>query len=327
MTSYTGKTTKERHFIPIYLDSLRVDTVLEFDLYLKVNNRLVLYRSADLSFTDRTRQKLLENKVERLYITGESKPKYQRYMERNLSNVLRDPYIQEESKAGILYEASTNLIREVLANPAYGENIRRSKDLVTNTVEFILKGRNAFLSLLKITSFDYYTYTHSVNVCTFSVALARQTGHNDEQFLNELGVGALLHDVGKSRVEERILKKHSVLTPTEFEVVKRHPKWGVDILTETDEVVPASFYPVLQHHERGNRRGYPSGLSLDEMHLYSKLVAIADSFDAMTTHRVYQKAIESFPALRTMLSMKDAFDDALLRAFIELMGPCGLADV
>ena len=327
MASIATKTDTERPFIPIYLDSLRVDTVLGFDLYINVNRSLVLYRSADLPFTDRTRQKLLENKVERLYITGESRGKYQRYMEKNLGKVLTDPHVQEEKKAGILYEASTNLVKDVLANPTYGENIHRTKDLVTNTVEFILKGRDAFLNLLKITSFDYYTYTHSVNVCTFSIALARQMEYNDEQFLNELGVGALLHDVGKSRVSERILHKRSKLNSIEFEIMKKHPKWGVDILSETDELAAPSYYPVLQHHERGDRGGYPSGLSLDEMHVYSRIVAIADAFDAMTTQRVYQRAMETFPTLKIMFSLKEAFDETLLRCFVDLMGPTGLADV
>ncbi len=327
MSSLATKSKVNKPFIPIYLDSLRIDTVLDFDLYIKVNRSLVLYRSADLPFTDRTRQKLLENNVERLYITTESRAKYQQYMEKNLGKVLADPNIEEEKKAGILYETSTNLVRDVLANPTYGDNIRRSKDLVTNTVDYILKGRDAFLNLLKITSFDYYTYTHSVNVCTFAVALARQLGFNDEQFLNELGVGALLHDIGKSRVSERILNKRTTLNSIEYEIIKKHPKWGIEILNETDELSSASYYPVLQHHERGDRSGYPNKLSLDEMHDYSKLVAIADSFDAMTTQRVYQKAMETFPALKIMFSMKGAYDERFLRAFAQLMGPTGLADI
>jgi HD-GYP domain-containing protein (c-di-GMP phosphodiesterase class II) len=106
--------------------------------------------------------------------------------------------------------------------------------------------------------------------------------------------------------------------------MKKHPKWGVDILTETDQIEASSYYPILQHHERGDRRGYPSGIGLDEMHLYSKIVAIADSFDAMTTQRVYQDAMESYPALKIMFSMKEAYDAKLLRAFAELMGPEGL---
>ncbi|MEW5994716.1 MAG: HD-GYP domain-containing protein [Candidatus Zixiibacteriota bacterium] len=327
MAPIVTDTHVDDRFVPIYLESLRIDSVLGFDLYLKQGDRLILYRNANLPFTEKTRRNLADNGVACLFITGESKPRFQSYIEKNLSQVLRDPAILEEKKAGILYQTSTNLIRDVLARPTLGENIRRSKNVVTNTVEFILKGREAFLNLLKITSFDYYTYTHSVNVCTFSVALARQYGYHDEQFLNELGIGALLHDVGKSRVSERILNKRSKLSPIEFEIMKKHPQWGVEILSETGEVSPVSHYPVLQHHERGTRQGYPNGLSLDEMHLYSRIVAIADSFDAMTTQRVYQRAMDTFPALKIMMSMKGAFDEGLLKAFVTLLGPAGLGAV
>ena len=325
MASPIVKTDTEQRYMAIYLDSLRVDSILEFDLHLKVNNGLVLYRSADLPFTEKTRMKLLENKVDRLYITSENRGKYQRYIEKNLAKILDDPAVQEEKKAGILYETSTSLVKDVLAKPTLGDNIHRSKDLVSNTVGFILKGREAFLNLLTITSFDYYTYTHSVNVCTFSIALAQQMGFDDEEFLHELGVGALLHDVGKSKVSDRILNKRSPLNQIEFEIMKKHPKWGIEILTDTDAIAASSYYPVLQHHERGDRSGYPSGLNLEEMHIYSRIVAIADSFDAMTTKRVYQKAMGTFPALKIMMSLSGLYDEKLLRSFVELMGPDGLS--
>ncbi|MEW6050292.1 MAG: HD-GYP domain-containing protein [Candidatus Zixiibacteriota bacterium] len=327
MTSTAVKNRVEQKYLPIYLDSLRVDSVLDFDLYLQVNNDLILYRSPNLSFTDKTRQKLLENRVDRLYVPIDKKAEYQQYIERNLDKILVDPTIQEEKKAAILYDTSTNLVKDVLSNPTFGDNIHRSKNLVENTVEYILRGRDAFLNLLRITSFDYYTFTHSVNVCTFSIALAQQMGFKDEQFLNQLGVGALLHDIGKSKISDRIINKRSALTPIEFEIMKKHPKWGVDILQETALVAEPSYYPVLQHHERGDRRGYPSGLSLDDMHIYSRIVAIADSFDAMTTQRVYQKAMDTFPALKIMFSLKGAYDEQLLRSFVELMGPSGLTDI
>jgi putative nucleotidyltransferase with HDIG domain len=321
------KFVQGKKYMAIYLDSIRVDSVLDFDLFIKVNRNLVLYRSADLPFTEATRQKLIENHVDRLYITDESRGKYQKYIEDNLGKILIDPQVREEKKAGILYETSTNLVKEVLSNPTYGENIRRSKDLVSNTVNYILSGREAFLNLLKITSFDYYTYTHSVNVSTFSVALAQQMGFSDKNFLHELGIGALLHDIGKSKISDRILNKRSALNPIEFEIMKKHPKWGIEILTGTDDIPAAAYYAILQHHERGDRSCYPTGLSLNEMHVYSRIVAIAVSFDAMTTERVYQKAMDTYPSLKVMFSLKGAYDEDALRAFVDLMGPEGLAHI
>lgn len=324
MIQTTANTKINQKFMPIQLDSIRVDSVLNFDLYINVNHNLVLYRSADLPFTDRTRQKLMENKVDRMYITSESRDKYQRYIEKNLGRIIQDPHVAELKKASILYETSTNLVQDILNKPTYGENIKRSKELVTNTLNYILKGQEAFHSLMKITSFDYFTYTHSVNVCTFSIALAQQMGFNEQEFLFELGVGALLHDVGKSKISERILNKRAALNSIEFEIMKKHPKWGVDLMSETNDIPEASYYPILQHHERGDRSGYPNGLALNEMHIFSKIVSIADSFDAMTTERVYQRAIDTFPALKMMFTLKGAYDEAALKAFVELMGPKGL---
>ncbi len=313
-----------RKFMPIYLESLRIDTILDFDLYIKIGKEMILYRSADLPFTEQTLYKLLENKVNNLYVKYTARGKYQKYIEKNLDKILEDRNIGEDKKASILYETSQNLMKDVLDNPDYGENIKRSQEMVVNTVTYILKGQAAFRNLLKISSFDYYTYTHSVNVCTFAIALAQQLGRKDEEYLNELGIGALLHDVGKSKISERILNKRTTLSPMEFELMKKHPKWGVEILASTDMISAGSYYPVLQHHERGSRKGYPNGLDLKEMHEYSKIVAIVDTFDAMTTTRVYQKAIDTFPTLKIMFSLHEEYDECILRAFTELMGPKGL---
>lgn len=313
-------------YFPIHLEAIRLDTILEFDLYIRVNNQMVLYRAAQMPFTDRTLQKLLDNKVDRLYIMNEKIGAYQAYIEKNINKILADPQVREDKKASILYQTSTVLVKDVLANPTLGENIKRSQEMVTSTVKYILLGRQAFHNLMKITSFDYYTYTHSVNVCTYSIALAQQMGITDEQSLHELGTGALLHDVGKSKVSDRILNKRGRLNPIEFEIIKKHPQWGVDILELNSEVSQESLYPVLQHHERGDCQGYPHGLSLDDMHLYSKIVSICDAFDAITTQRVYQKAVESYPALKLMFMKKGWYDSQLLRAFVELMGPAVLDD-
>jgi len=327
MSLLAPKTVTELKFMPVYLDSLRVDTILNFNLYIKIGGDMVLYRSADLPFSERTRLKLLDNKVTRLFISGQSKEKYQKYIEQNLDKILADKKVPQTKKAGILYETSKNLMQEVLDNPSYGENIQRSKKMVEHQVSYILKGQEAFHNLLKISSFDYYTYSHSVNVCTFAVALAQQLGYKDPKFLHDLGIGALLHDVGKSKISDRILNKKGSLSQVEFELMKKHPKWGVEILTSTDLIDAASYYPVLQHHERGNEKGYPNGLKLNEMHDYSKIVAIVDTFDAMTTQRVYQGAVETYPALKVMFSLKIEFDQKMLEAFATLMGPTGLADI
>lgn len=316
-------TTKARtnKFIPIYLDSLKLDSVLNFDLYVKLDGLLTLYRSADLPFTERTKLKLMDNGVNILYIDGSSKGEFQKYLEANLSEILVDPEIPQPRKAGILYETSKSLIEEVFSNPTFSDNIRRSEKLVNSTISYLLQGRDAFINLLRITSYNYSIYSHSVNVCAYSLALGQRLGVTSQKEQHELGIAALLHDVGKSRVSERILNKTGALSPREFEIMKRHPRWGVEILRETSQIPEISYLPVLQHHERDGGIGYPDKIGLEDMHLYSRIIAVVDCFDAMTTQRVYQNAMESFAALRVMNTKKNGFDLDILREFIMLLGP------
>lgn len=312
---------KAEAFLPIQVESLRLDKILNFDIYIDTGPELVLYRSRQLPFTEKYRRKLLENKVEQIFIRSDARAAYQQYIEENLPEILKDPEIPEVKKATMLYDTSKTLVKDVLSNPHYSENIRRSQDLVENTVGYILKGRHAFLSLMEITSFDYYTYTHSVNVCTFAIALARQIDINDPEALRDLGTGALLHDVGKSKISEQILNKRSPLNHAEVEIIKKHPVWGVDILRKSNLLAQETYQPVLGHHERIDGSGYPNGTAGRDQHIYSRIVAICDIFDALTTRRVYQKAIDTFPALKLMHGLQTSLDHNLLREFTVLMGP------
>ncbi len=314
-------TQRVSSFLPIYLESLVIDSVLSFDLFIKLGREMVLYRSKQLAFTDNSRRKLLDNRVEKLYVPFTAKHEYQKYIESNLGKIIQDPFIQEEKKAGIIYEASKALVKDVLANPSLGENIQRSKDMVANQVSYILKGREAFLNLMRITSFDYYTYTHSVNVCTFSIALADQLGIKNEANLKDLGLGALLHDIGKSKVSERILNKRAPLNRAEFEIVKKHPEWGIDAVKDNSLISEDARYPIIQHHERIDGSGYPNGVLGKHIHDFGRIIAVCDVFDALTTRRIYQDAMETFAAFRIMYDNRHEFDEKILKEFTALMGP------
>ncbi len=321
MSTTTAIEISSGEYLPICLESLRLDSVLDFDLYLYKSDKMILYRGANLPFAERNRTSLLGNKVDKLYISAKDQHNYQRYIENNIKDILDDSSIPEPTKAEIIYDSASMLVKEVLSKPTLKENIERSKAMVENTVSFILKGQIAFHHLLGMMSIDYRTYTHSVNVCTLSVGLARFMGIDSQTELDRLGIGALMHDVGKTKVSEKILKKPGPLTKEEMGDIKKHPKWGCDIIKETDIIAQVAYRPIMEHHEREDGSGYPIGLKSDDIHQFSKIVAIADVFDAMTTERVYCHAVESFPALKYMYEKKNLFSRDLLEHFIRLMGP------
>ena len=322
----SGQTTQAilNLFLPIYVHSLLIDSVLDFDLYVYSGQDVVLYRACHLPFTAKTQAALLENNVCRLYVPIDKRRQYQRYIQTHIDKILADSSVDDFTKASIVYDSAKELIKDVLGNPTLGENIKCSQAMVESTVLYVLEGQNAFRNMLRVMSFDYSVYSHSVNVCTFSLALAHAAGMDSTRELVELGTGALLHDVGKTKVSESILNKRGPLDPPEMEVVRRHPQWGVELVRETDLIPEVSYLPIRQHHEREDHSGYPDGVGSDEIHVFGKIVAIADVFDAMTTERVYRSAVGTFPALKTMHAEKDTFDRRLLEHFTRLMGPTNL---
>ena len=326
MTLDSTAPAAEKQYFAIYLDSLRLDAVLDFDLYIEHGTEFVLYRSARLPFSEKTRRTLLDNNTKRLFVATDSRRDYQRYLESNLPDIVQDSSIQEGVRGNIVYDSAKFLVRDIFAKPSLGENVRRGQELVESTVEFILSGESAISCLLGIMAFDYTTYTHSVNVCTLSLALAQFVGIKNPSELAALGTGALLHDIGKTRVAESVLNKVEPLTPDELFLIKRHPQWGCELLRGNDLLAPESYYPILQHHERLNGSGYPQGLGRNELHIFGKITAIADAFDAMTTKKTYRPAKDPYPALKEMFADNGAFDPELLAEFARMFGPSGLID-
>jgi putative nucleotidyltransferase with HDIG domain len=321
MNSATMTNKTIGRYLPIYLDSLRPDTVPEFDLYLDQSGAMVLYRSSRTPFTEEHRQTLIENNISRLYVSASDHQTYRKYLEHNLRAIVLDSRVKESVRAGIVYESAKGLIEELFARPTMGENIRRSQELVESTVGFVLTGQAAFANLLQVMSFDNSTYTHSVNVCGLTLALAQFTGIRDPKDLKILGTGALLHDIGKTRIDDSILCKTDPLTDSEKIMIRKHPQWGCDILEDTNLIDRESYYPILEHHERDNCSGYPNGSGSREIHLYGKITAIADVFDAMTSERAYRPALDAYPVLKTMFDDEGAFDRRLLEQFTQLLGP------
>jgi putative nucleotidyltransferase with HDIG domain len=155
---------------------------------------------------------------------------------------------------------------------------------------------------------DPYTAGHSERVSAISVAIGRHMGLNDDE-LDVLRLGALLHDIGKIGVSDNVLRKPGVLTPDEFELIKQHPGLGARILRSVPFLAP--HVPIVElHHERPDGKGYPHGLAGDEIPLLARIAHVADAFDAMTSARAYRPARGSGEALAELWSCAGAQFDA-----------------
>ena len=206
-------------------------------------------------------------------------------------------------------------------------DLGNSFNLMTDQIERFIgdlqrssqENRELFIGTVKalaaaIDGKDPYTRGHSERVSRFSMAIAQRLGLSDEE-VEKIRISALLHDVGKISIDDKILKKPAALTDEEYEIMKGHPQKGYKIMSQ----IPAmkEFLPgMYMHHEMVNGKGYPQGLTGDDIPLMGKIVAVADTFDAMTTDRPYQKAMKFEDALARIESFVDTrYDATVVAAF------------
>jgi HD-GYP domain-containing protein (c-di-GMP phosphodiesterase class II) len=255
-----------------------------------------------------------------LAIHKEDVPLYKKYIN-NLSLELTDAKEDSELRHSILRENSKLIIKDILEDPRSGETIEKAGDLVETLTNTILENQGNFLNLLKITTYDYYTYTHSLNVCSLSIGLGTVLNLKRDPDLLELGLGALLHDFGKTSIELSILNKPGKLTKEEFCQVQKHVVTAKALLKSSNREVPKhSLFTILQHHEKLSGRGYPYKLKGDQIHLYGRIGAIVDFYDALTTERPYKKALSPFEAFKLLSEVKEDYDQELIKEFIVMLG-------
>lgn len=201
------------------------------------------------------------------------------------------------------------------------------KSVIGDIVDQIIRNPNVVYNMVDIRSHDNYTYAHSVNVCVISVMVGIALNLNRKQ-LETLGIGALMHDIGKILIDNRILNKPTKLEPKEAELVRKHAKDGYDLLKKKANINFLSSHVVFQHHEREDGSGYPRGLIGKRIHSFSKIVAVVDAYDAMTSNRVYQKEITSQQALEVIkVDAGRKFDPAVVEAFIHVVAPFPVGSV
>lgn len=306
-------------YVPMHIEYIKIDDPLETDVYIQIHNQFVLYKRAGQSFSPADKSQLLATKTKVLYIMASSDEDIRSFFEENLDSIMENPRVSEKEKAEVLYKCAMGIAKDVFERPFKKEVVERSKKVVDNTIQLLAQGGDAFIQMIQLSGHDYYTYTHSVNVLTFTVSLLSNMGYKDRRFLKEAGMGALLHDVGKSKVPIHILNKPGKLTEEEWNVMKQHPEWGAEIV-EAAKLPDRGVHVIIQHHERINGKGYPHGLYGDAIPIASQAVSLADAYDAMTTNRCYQKARSAFEAFQIITQdMKEHYNPKLVHTFISML--------
>lgn len=310
-------------YLPVNLEAVRVDTVPDFNLFFRPGHDkpFVLYCEKNSRFTSDARRRLASHRIDQLYVKKADSAEYHRYLAENIQDILADKHLSLREKSSILYDSAQAVVEVVLAEPSSRENVRRGKNIVGHTVEFMTDEDFKLEHLLRTISCDVYLYTHSVNVVAYSVALAMRAGHHDKPILREIANGALMHDVGKSKVDPAILNKTSDLSSEEWEEIQQVPRHGHDMMRTADCLGEIALDIVLHHQEKLDGSGYPDALKGDQISEYVRIVTIADVFDALTSDRFHQSPRSTFEALQVMQrEMRSQLDPELFKTFVNMMG-------
>lgn len=241
-------------------------------------------------------------------------------------SVVRDDVVVQEGDtrelAKATYTGTLELMRDIerLIRSNQSLNVPHLQSTARSLVDSILHNRFAMLELSGLKSFDEYTFYHSVNVAILSVALG-STLTRDYRFLSALGVGAILHDIGKMMVDLSVLNKTGPLTSIEWAEMRDHPVQGAEIVALTPGVDRASIVCVLEHHMRYDLGGYPARGLQRKQHVASRIVAVADAYDAMTSQRPYSAPRMQDEAMGIVVkNAGTSLDPALVRQFVDMLG-------
>ncbi len=314
---------KDIHDTPEYeglpLRVLRSNSTVMFDIFVKAFDGFKKVAQKSTTVTDKLIDKLTENKIDTIYTPYEQKNSLYEYVENNLDTIIYDTGVTQEQKSEVIYSTATDIAEALFSSPITSGSIQRTRGIIRPMLDSILSDNTTIDSLIAVSSYDYYTYTHSVDVSVYALGIGRELDLFPTT-LNLLGEAAILHDIGKSQVDIGIVNKPGRLSAEEFDQMKLHPVYGYQLLMEHGVKNPAILSGVRDHHEKLNATGYPHGLKNEDISKFARIIAIADIFNALTTRRSYKPALSTFEALKIMKhDMEGELDADLLKRFIYMM--------
>lgn len=228
----------------------------------------------------------------------------------------------ELGAAKVAFSEAESFIVNMMAHAKMGQNIELDavNPVINKLTDSVLRNQNALLGLSRIRSMDQYTFEHSVSFSVLMMAFAKSMGKS-KQFIRQVGIGGLLHDIGKTMTPDHILNKPGKLTPEEFIIMKEHVVHSRLILEKTKGLDQVSMDVAAMHHEKFDGNGYPRGLKGAQISLAGQMSAIVDVYDALTADRCYHQGKEPSEALKFLLNGSGAhFNPELVQKFIQSVG-------
>lgn len=315
------------HISPLLL--IVSEQKLDFNIYLFNEKNYILYATPE-NFTEDHIEKLVKYEIGNIYIDNKDKMTYESFVEKNLPLILDSNKIELCKKAEILYNHSLTIVENFYSH--FNSDCKNRVDfnkliaLVDNIYSFFESNINAVQSIQSLISKNYKEYIHCINTSLYSISLLSHFHREQSEdiplrrsIIRNIGIGSLLHDIGKSKIQQDILKKPGSLSLVEFNEIKKHPIYGVE-MCQYMELEQSVSQCVLFHHEKLDGSGYPTGTKNIPRHV--QVVTVADMFDAITCERPYRKhKVTSFEALKILSKEveRGRLDRELVASFVRMI--------
>jgi len=308
--------SEKSSFLKIRLSSIHPSTQLTFSIYVLINGKFTLYlRSGDkLTFE---KLQLLDSKAQGdfFYVQVSEWVAYKTFIQEQINSSEIAPL----EKAQILKASSMAIVEELFEHPDVNVALDSSRPIIENFVTFMQAEPEAMAHLIGLSGHDFYTYNHSLDVSIYALGLGKALGMNPKE-LEELGLGSLFHDIGKRNVSLDILCKKGPLSKDEWTIMQLHPQYGYVILNANPTITDAMKAACFEHHESFQGNGYPQQLQSHEIHPHARIVAITDTYDALTTQRSYNTPLMPLDALVMMKEkIHGRYDPDMLNAMYSVL--------
>lgn len=315
---------KDEQFFPVDIMFLKPWTAGRFPVYVKQGKGVfLLYTAKGQDLSEERRLRLFENGMRFAFIPNLYRKEYEYYLWNNLNDILADESIPATQRSVAWYKGSVSLARSVfeekLPRPLLFSKFSYIKKMVKETISFF-RTSEASRQALRLISRGYRSYNHSMGTMVLTVlALQSYEEKATEDLLLKCAIGAMFHDVGKSRLPQGVLdRKPESLIGEELERYKAHPNLGVGLCVNLP-LGAESLHCILFHHELDDGSGFPAGLMADSIPFYVKVLRLCDAYDGLTRATPYRSALSPYAALQRLSSLHQLYDKDVIRRLLMVL--------
>lgn len=310
----------EEYYKEVSVDSILPGHFPDVAIYLKTGANYMLYKPHGRNLTTDDHERLQRRGAEYVYVRTGDMDVISAYQENNLADLLERQDLKSQTKGKILFQTCADYVAEIFESPFNVKDVARCRNLVRQIARFVAHDKESLIPLKAIAAGNPYQIAHNVQVATLTLLVhARIFPTVNDSELEDVGVGAILHDLGMSFGDSGHAGNSGFLSHHEYHLVKQHAGTGYDFLKRTGLFSDTTLSIVHHHHERYDGKGYPDRLTGNAIPKSAQVAAICDSFCAMTSDRIYRKAVTALQALQTMRDSKGAYEPELFRNFEKIV--------